>query len=114
MPSLANIFAVSLLPMPIEPVSPTRSGRSAMQRLLEMRAQLRCHLRRRSEEGGKRRNGLMHQHAQSIDRLVPPGPGILEKAGLKGIVDDVADRGGHGKALKRDIQRSFARHARTG
>src|ERR1700749_3450958 len=88
-PSAANSLAVSLLPMPIEPVSPITKGLwpflTFTQHLHQRLAQGRCDLGLHTEkslEGGHR---LMHQHAQPIDDLVTTCAGILQQPGLQRI-----------------------------
>src|ERR1700761_5477817 len=95
-PSAAKSFAVSLLPMPIEPVRPMTKGSALAftQNLFQRRAQCRRNLGLHAKEGFKRRHRLMHQHAKTINGLVTARGSVLQQLRLQRIVDDVADRGG--------------------
>src|ERR1700753_2154832 len=95
-PSAAKSFAVSLLPMPIEPVRPMTKGSALAftQNLFQRRAQCRRNLGLDAKEGFEGRRRLMHQHAQSVDGSVAGSSRISQQFCLQRIVDDVADRGG--------------------
>src|SRR4051812_17704348 len=93
MPSAAKSLAVSLLPMPIEPVRPITKGLAAGTEHLDKRiAQRGRNLGPDSEEGFERRCSLMHQHPQAINGLVAARGGILQQRSFQGAVDDIADR----------------------
>src|ERR1700761_4230716 len=91
MPSAANSLAVSLLPMPIEPVRPMTKGLASTEHLHQRLAQRGRDLGPDAEESFEGRHRLMHQHTQAIDGLVAPRGGILQQFRLQRIVDDVAD-----------------------
>src|SRR4051794_24434315 len=95
MPSAAKSLAVSLLPMPIEPVRPITKGLAAGTEHLDKRfAQSLRNFRPNAEEGFEGRRRLMHQHSQAIDSFVAARGGILQQRSFQGAVDDIADRRG--------------------
>src|SRR5262249_41307891 len=102
-PRLANIFAVSVLPMPIEPVSPTMSGlSSATDGLHKQPAQAFADLRSRTEEHLECRDALMNQHSQPIDRAVAATARVLQQVGLDGIVNKITNHGVCRHSLERE------------
>src|SRR5580765_691395 len=112
MPSFANSLAVSVLPMPIEPVRPMRRGRSAIaQSLLEFVAKFRRDFWFDAEEGLERRDRLIHQHTQTIDGPEAAHFGTLQKVGLKRIIDDVTYRGAFRKHIERKVDGRCAFHS---
>src|SRR4051812_3723121 len=94
-PSAANSFAVSLLPMPIEPVRPITKGLLAGTEDLHKRiAQVLRDFWPHAKKCLKGRHRLMHQHPKAVDGFVPPRGGIFQQFCFQWIVDDVANCGG--------------------
>src|SRR5579872_4526224 len=94
MPSAAKSLAVSLLPMPIEPVRPITKGFSVLagtQHLHQRLAQGGRDFGFHAKEGFEGWRRLMHQHPQAIDGLVAARGGIFQQRGLQRAVDDVAN-----------------------
>src|SRR5436190_2011190 len=93
-PSPANSLAVSLLPMPIEPVRPITNGflLPLTQHLYQRGPQRRRDLGADAEESLERRHRLVHQHAQPVDGPVAARSGVFQQFGFQGIVNDVANR----------------------
>src|SRR5262249_59929269 len=111
-PSFANIFAVSVLPMPIEPVSPTMSGLSSAtdglhKRLAQPFADLGSHTEERLECG----DGLMNQHPQPVDRAMTATARILEQLRLDRVVDEITNHRIRWERFKREGKRRRAPHA---
>src|ERR1700749_968919 len=95
MPSAAKSLAVSLLPMPIEPVRPITKGLAAgTQHLHQRLAQGGRDLGFHAKEGFERWRRLMHQHPQAIDGLVATRGRVFQQWGFQWAVDDVANRRG--------------------
>src|SRR6185312_3532061 len=93
MPSAAKSLAVSLLPIPIEPVRPITNGSGpGTQHLHQRLAQGGRDLGLDGEESFERRRRLMHQHPQTIDGFVTARGSILQQLGFQRAVNDVADR----------------------
>src|SRR3569833_4104575 len=90
-PSAANSLAVSLLPMPIEPVRPITNGLlfsvlAGTQHLHQRLAQGGRDLGPDPEEGFERRRRLMHQHPQTINDLVSARGRIFQQRGFQWAV----------------------------
>src|SRR5690348_18468813 len=88
-PSAAKSLAVSLLPMPMEPVSPMTKGLAMSQRLDQPGAQSRRDIGLHTKKGFEGWHGLMHQHAQPVDHLVAARLSGLEQFRLQRIIDDI-------------------------
>src|SRR5215471_2141982 len=103
--------------MPMEPVNPTRSGpfvaASATERLDKRRAKLGRDLGRDPEPGRKRRNGLVHEHPQSVHGAMPAFARSPQQLGFKWIVDNVRNRGGAGQGRKVDFELRLSSHPKT-
>src|SRR2546423_4902945 len=83
-PSRANSFPVSVLPIPMEPVSPTRNGRLVLgsgnsERFQQMRAKSLCNGGTDTEPGGESRYRLVHQHSQAVHDRMPSGFGLPQQ-----------------------------------
>src|SRR5437588_6739854 len=83
-PSRANSLPVSVLPMPMEPVRPTRKTRAFAdsgnaKRFQKKGAKGKGHGRTYPEPCRKGRYRLMHQHAETIHGLVPGGFGLPQQ-----------------------------------
>src|SRR5579871_3609732 len=112
MPSRRKSFAVSLLPMPIDPVSPTmRGSRELMERLFQISSYRRRYLWRSAEEGFERRGRLEDQHREAIDCLQPPATSLPQQSRLQRIVDEVANQGSSREPGERKVQRASALHS---
>src|SRR6185503_15044357 len=90
--SAAKSLAVSLLPMPIEPVRPITNGLpfsilAGTQHLHQRIAQGGRDLGPDPKKGFERRRRLMHQHPQAIDGLMAARGGIFQQRGFQGAVD---------------------------
>src|SRR6185312_9375715 len=88
MPSAANSLAVSLLPMPMPPVSPIAKG-LGIERPLQMLAQSAGDLGPHAKESFKRRHRLVHQHAKPIDGDIAARLGICQQRCFQWIVNDI-------------------------
>src|ERR1700722_9315196 len=93
MPSAANNFAVSLLPMAIEPVRPMTKGLSCMESAFQHGAQARRDRRLYAKERLKGGLRLVHQHTQPINHEMAALGGVFQQLGFQRIIDDIADRG---------------------
>src|SRR5512146_3424871 len=112
MPARWNNFAVSVLPMPMEPVSPMTKGRFSVtaERLFEFSPQYGRNFRRYTEPKREARDRLVHQHAQPVHRLVSARVRLSEEIGLQGIVDDVRNASRIGQCGEIDVERRLASH----
>src|SRR5882672_652997 len=96
MPSRAKSLPVSVLPMPIEPVSPIINGfrrgvSDTRKRLHEFFAQIWRDLRRYAKPGGKSGRRLMHQHAQPVEGAVTASTRSFEQWRFQRIVNDIGN-----------------------
>src|ERR1700760_891044 len=92
-PSAANSLAVSVLPMPIEPVSPMTKGLGTGERPLQRGPEPRRHFRFDAKKCLERWCRLMHQHAQPVDCDMPARPCLFQQFGLERIINDVEHSG---------------------
>src|SRR6476620_1244442 len=97
MPSRAKSFPVSVLPIPIEPVSPIIKGfrwreSDTRKGSHEAFAQLGGDFGRHAEPGCKSWHSLMHEHAEPIQRPVTARTSSFEQCRFQRIVDDVGNR----------------------
>src|SRR5437764_13754088 len=107
-PRRANSLPVSVLPMPMEPVSAATKTRPAVgsgtpERLQKMSPQARRDGGTNAEPLSKCRHRLMHQHSKAIYRLMARGFGASQQLCFDRVVNDICYRG----PFRQGIQRQF-------